>query len=96
MPDLPGCVAPGTTVKEVEMEIREAIEAQDLDSNQEDKLKRLFAREYPILTAEKRLRAIAKDVVQHFNTRGYKGKIIAIRPDSEFSFLLNTSVLYKQ
>ena len=45
---------------QINQDIREAIESQELDSNQEDKLKRLFAKEYPILTAEKRLRAIAK------------------------------------
>lgn len=66
---------------QINQEIRTAIEAQDLDSNQEDKLKRLFAREYPILTSEKRLRAIAKDVVQHFNTRGYKGKAMFVALD---------------
>jgi type I restriction enzyme R subunit len=62
-------------------QIREAIEQEDLDSDQQDKLKRLFAREYPILTAEKRLRAIAKDVVQHFNNRGYKGKAMFVAID---------------
>jgi type I restriction enzyme, R subunit len=66
---------------QINQEIREAIEQQDLDSNQEDKLKKLFAREYPILTSEKRLRAIAKDVVQHFNTRGYKGKAMYVALD---------------
>jgi len=62
-------------------QIREAIESEDLDSDQQDKLKRLFSREYPILTAEKRLRAIAKDVVQHFNGRGYKGKAMFVALD---------------
>jgi type I restriction enzyme R subunit len=62
-------------------QIREAIEQHDLDSDQEDKLKKLFRREYPILTSEKRLRAIAKDVVQHFNTRGYKGKAMYVAMD---------------
>ena len=66
---------------QINQDIREAIEAQELDSNQEDKLKRLFAKEYPILTAEKRLRAIAKDVVQHFNNRGYKGKAMFVALD---------------
>ena len=32
-------------------------------------------------TAEKRLRAIAKDVVQHFNNRGYKGKAMFVALD---------------
>lgn len=62
-------------------QIREAIESEDLDADQQAKLTKLFAREYPILTAEKRLRAIAKDVVQHFNTRGYKGKAMFVAMD---------------
>jgi len=62
-------------------EIREAIEQQDLDSDQQEKLKKLFSREYPILTSEKRLRAIAKDVVKHFNGRGYKGKAMFVAID---------------
>jgi type I restriction enzyme R subunit len=62
-------------------QIREAIEQEDLDADQQDKLKKLFSREYPILTAEKRLRAIAKDVVQHFNSRGYKGKAMFVAMD---------------
>jgi len=62
-------------------QIREEIEKHDLDSDQEDKLKKLFRREYPILTSEKRLRAIAKDVVEHFNARGYKGKAMFVAMD---------------
>lgn len=63
---------------EINQQIREAIELTNLDSDQEDKLKRLFSREYPILTAEKRLRSIAKDIVWHFNQRGYKGKAMLV------------------
>ena len=66
---------------EINEQIKEAIEAKELDENQEEKLKKLFAREYPILTAEKRLKAIAKDVVNHFNTRGYKGKAMFVAID---------------
>jgi len=62
-------------------QIREAIEQEDLDDDQQAKLTKLFAREYPILTAEKRLRAIAKDVVLHFNGRGYKGKAMFVAMD---------------
>lgn len=62
-------------------QIREAIEQEDLDDDQQAKLTKLFAREYPILTAEKRLRAIAKDVVAHFNGRGYKGKAMFVAMD---------------
>ena len=65
----------------INQEIRAAIEEQELDSDQKDKLKKLFKREYPILTAKKRLKAIAKDVVEHFNTRGYKGKAMFVALD---------------
>lgn len=59
---------------QISEQMRVAIEEADLDPDQEEKVKRQFAREYPIITAEKRLRSIAKDVVWHFNNRGYKGK----------------------
>jgi type I restriction enzyme R subunit len=49
-------------------------EGEDLDSDQRSRVEQLFAREYPILTAKKRLEAIAKDTVWHFCNRGYKGK----------------------
>lgn len=56
-------------------------EIEDLDSDQRNKVEQLFAREYPILTAKKRLEAIAKDVVWHFCNRGYKGKGMFIALD---------------
>jgi len=59
---------------EINKEMRKVVEESDLDPDQEEKLKRLFYKDYPILTAEKRLRAIARDLVWHFNERGYKGK----------------------
>jgi type I restriction enzyme R subunit len=65
----------------INQQIREAIEAAELDADQSAKLERLFARDYPILTAEKRLRAIAGDVVEHFITRGYKGKAMFVAID---------------
>ncbi|KAB1067956.1 type I restriction endonuclease subunit R [Tamlana haliotis] len=65
----------------IDEQIKSKIDAFDLDDNEEEKLKKLFAREYPILTANKRLKAIAKDVVQHFNTRGYKGKALFVALD---------------
>jgi type I restriction enzyme R subunit len=57
-------------------QIRAIIDAEsdDWDADQTSKVEQLFAREYPILTAKKRLDAIAKDAVWHFCNRGYKGK----------------------
>lgn len=56
-------------------------ETEDLDSDQRTKVEKLFATEYPILTAKKRLNDIAKDVVWHFCNRGYKGKGMYIALD---------------
>ena len=56
-------------------------ESEDLDSDQRSRVEQLFAREYPILTAKKRLDAIAKDAVWHFCNRGYKGKRMFVALD---------------
>ena len=56
-------------------------EGEDLDSDQRSRVEQLFCKEYPILTARKRLDAIAKDVVRHFCNRGYKGKGMFIALD---------------
>lgn len=60
----------------INQEMRELIdsESENLDSDQKSKVERLFASEYPIITAQSRLEDIAKDVVTHFFNRGYKGK----------------------
>lgn len=59
----------------------EIINDEDLDEDQLAKLKREFARDYPILTSEARLEAIAKDLVWHFNERGYQGKAMFVALD---------------
>ncbi|MBE2281152.1 MAG: type I restriction endonuclease subunit R [Ignavibacteriaceae bacterium] len=59
---------------ELNDQFKDAIDAADLDDQQIDKLKRMFLQEYPVFTAEKRLRSVAKDIVFHFNSRGYYGK----------------------
>lgn len=59
----------------------EILESEDLDEDQQKKLAYLFKKEYPILTSEQRLRAIAKDLVWHFNERGYQGKAMFVALD---------------
>jgi len=59
----------------------ELIENEDLDEDQRRKLEREFKQDYPILTSEKRLDAIAKDLVWHFNERGYQGKAMFVAID---------------
>lgn len=56
-------------------------ESEDLESDQRSKIEQLFAKEYPILTAKKRLNDIAKDTVWHFCNRGYKGKAMYVALD---------------
>ncbi len=59
----------------------EIINNEDLDEDQTAKLKREFARDYPILTSDDRLDKIAKDLVWHFNDRGYQGKAMFVALD---------------
>lgn len=59
----------------------EILEDEDLDNDQKKKLSYLFQRDYVILTAEPRLNAIAKDLVWHFNERGYQGKAMFVSLD---------------
>lgn len=62
-------------------QMAEILESEDLDPDQQQKLAYLFQKEYPILTSEQRLRAIAKDLVWHFNERGYQGKAMFVALD---------------
>lgn len=66
---------------EITQQMRTAIEAADLDMDEEAKLEQLFAKEYPIITSKNRLQKIADDVVQHFCKRGYKGKAMYVAID---------------
>jgi type I restriction enzyme R subunit len=62
-------------------EMVEILQNEDLDDDQKRKLTYLFQNNYVILTAEKRLDDIAKDLVWHFNERGYQGKGIFVALD---------------
>lgn len=59
----------------------EVLQDENLDEDQKRKLTYLFQRDYVILTAEPRLDAIAKDLVWHFNERGYQGKAMLVSLD---------------
>ena len=59
----------------------EILENEDLDEDQKRKLTYLFQKDYVVLTAEPRLDAIAKDLVWHFNERGYQGKAMFVALD---------------
>lgn len=66
---------------QLDEKMAELIENEDLDEDQRRKLEREFKRDYPILTSKKRLDKIAKDLVWHFNERGYQGKAMFVAID---------------
>ncbi len=66
---------------DLDVRMAQIIESEDLDDDQRKKLQREFARDYPILTSQARLDAIAKDLVWHFNERGYQGKAMLVALD---------------
>ena len=57
------------------------IDQEDLDEDQRLKVERALKTNYPVMTSEKRLRAVAKDLVWHFNERGYQGKAMLVTLD---------------
>ncbi|MBQ6832188.1 MAG: type I restriction endonuclease subunit R [Oscillospiraceae bacterium] len=63
---------------EITQEIIDAIEAADLDVNQQEKLELEFAKEIHVLTAEPRLEAIAKDFVEHYTNVWTSGKAMFV------------------
>lgn len=62
-------------------EMAEVLEDENLTEEQRQKLIHKFNRNYPILTAQSRLETIAKDLVWHFNERGYQGKAMLVALD---------------
>ena len=62
----------------ITQQIIEAIEAAELDVNQQERLEREFAKEIHILTAEPRLDAIAKDFVEHYSGIWTSGKAMFV------------------
>ncbi|AKB75076.1 Type I restriction-modification system, restriction subunit R [Methanosarcina lacustris Z-7289] len=57
------------------------IEKAGLDDEEESKLATEFANEYNVIVREDRLETIAKDIVEHYVTRGYAGKALVISID---------------
>lgn len=62
-------------------QMAEILEDENLDDDKKRKLSYLFQKDYVILTAEPRLDAITKDLVWHFNERGYQGKAMLVSLD---------------
>ncbi len=63
---------------EITDRILDAIEAADLDVNKQDKLEAEFAKEIHLLTAEPRLRSIARDFAGHYSDLWTSGKAMFV------------------
>ncbi len=59
-------------------EILDAIERADLSPDEDEKLQKQFANEIHLLTAEPRLRAVAKDFAQHYSNLWTTGKAMFV------------------
>jgi len=55
-------------------DIYSAIETADLDEASEKKLERELGTDYHLITRDDRLEKVAKDIVDHFPSRGFKGE----------------------
>ena len=69
------------TNENLNLDMEALLEAAELDEEQERKLEREFAREYHLITRDDRLEAIARDIVAHFVSRGFKGKGMVVSID---------------
>ncbi|HEY60382.1 MAG TPA: type I restriction endonuclease subunit R [Anaerolineae bacterium] len=69
------------TNEHLQEDMLEIIDAAVLYEDQERKLEREFAREYHLITRDKRLDTIGKDIVEHLVGRGFHGKAIVISID---------------
>ena len=78
---------------ELDERMAEVLENEDIDNDQKKKLEYLFNKDYPILTAEPRLDAIAKDLVWHFNERGYQGKAMYVAMDKPTAVRMHKLVI---
>jgi type I restriction enzyme, R subunit len=66
------------TNQQLNEDMERLLEEAALDEEQEKKLEREFAREYHLITRDDRLEAVAKDIVEHFTSRGFQGKAMVI------------------
>lgn len=62
-------------------QILKLIKEADLDEDEIEKLRKKYPNEFQIITEDSRLDVIAKDIVDHFMGRGYKGKAMVVSID---------------
>ncbi|MGM1055452.1 MAG: type I restriction enzyme subunit R domain-containing protein [Bacteroidota bacterium] len=78
---------------ELDERMAEVLENEHLEDDQKKKLGYLFQKNYPILTAGPRLDAIARDLVWHFNERGYQGKAMYVAMDKPTAVRMHKLVM---
>jgi type I restriction enzyme R subunit len=76
----------------LEQDLERVMEFYDLDDDAEEKLEREFSTFYNIVTREDRLNAIARDIVQHFVSRGYDGKAMVVSLDKKTAIRMHQKV----
>lgn len=62
-------------------EIEEILEEAELDERQERRLETELSRQYYLITRDQRLETVSKDIVDHFTSRGFKGKAMVVSID---------------
>ena len=62
-------------------ELYDIIDQSGIDDKHEEKLERKFSQMYQIITRDDRLEKVAKDIVEHFTSRGDRGKAMVISID---------------
>jgi len=67
--------------KDLNPQIEKLIKEADLDEDEIEKLSKKYPNEFQIITEDSRLDVIAKDIVDHFMGRGYKGKAMVVSID---------------
>lgn len=63
---------------DINEEIAKALDDAELDEEQKAKVEHQFAKEVHLLTAEKRLRIVAKDIVRHYTDTWTSGKAMVV------------------
>jgi len=76
----------------LDKDLEQVMNFYDLDEDAEDKLENEFSTFYHIVTREDRLNAIARDIVQHFVSRGYDGKAMVVCVDKKTAVRLHSKV----
>jgi len=62
-------------------QIEKLIKEADLDEDEIERLRKKYPNEFQIITDDSRLDVVAKDIVDHFMGRGYRGKAMVVCVD---------------